>query len=565
VGYSFYTLGSMVGGAETLWHHGIDVYSHNNAIFKNMFDFPILLSYPDLSEPGLGGSHRDFLINFEVSALYEYAYRRYRDPRYLTIINNPNEREFLATFDLQKLKYARGLRNLHLASIGSAPPSLLFDLDPKEGATLEPRPSVNWPLVGLGVLRTPASNGKGLQQNLTFTAGPAGSKAQPDKLQIDLFAFNDVLMPSPGVVFPYDNPIIPKWYATTLAHNTLTVDEKTQDSRESSYGSKARADQVIFAPAASLGLQRAWSDSVYPGVTLDRAVFMTTDYFADIFGAFSKAPHKYDLAWHIRGEASSALKFTPMAFPEPVANGYCTLTNVRQAPASDVPWSMTFTRKEHLARLHAASAPATQVVLADGGLFYDKLADSKKSTAPTILQRRDKTSSTVYGNALDYSDSKEGFVKGVAQEGGLVAGYGLLKVQTVKGTDLCFAAYRPGAYKVGGLETDSLQAFVQMDGAKVQAMVLGGGKKLQTAQGSIGRSEPGLAYVERLQNGNYIVGNPSPTDATVTVSLPTLAGMKAVRLNATEQRGEAAGAAKADGSFSVNLKASTRVELTLHP
>jgi len=288
---------------------------------------------------------------------------------------------------------------------------------------------------------------------------------------------------------------------------------------------------------------------------------------ADIFGAFSKTPHKYDLAWHIRGDVSSALKFDAMTFPAPVGEGYDVFTNVRHASVPDQPWSITFTRDAHLARLQAASAKDAQVIVADGGLFHDVVIRGNsptEPTAPTILERRE-TASTVYGNALDYSDNKGGFIKGVDQAGGLDAGYGLLKVQTVKGTDLCFAAYRPGRYQAGGLETDGQQAFVQMDGAKVQAMYLGGGKSLKAAGGVIERSEPGLAYVERLQNGNCRVGNPSPSDGTVTVTMPALAGMKAFYVNAADERGEAAGTAKGDGSFTVALKANTKVELISSP
>jgi hypothetical protein len=553
LGYSFYTLSSMVGAAEILWHHNIDLYRHNNAILKNMFDSPLLLSYPDLTEPGMG-SGRKSLADYRISTLYEYAYRRYQDPRYQAVINNH------AT--------ERSSRSLSLSSSGSAPPSILFDLDPKEAATLGPQPSVNWPVVGPGVLRTPASKSNGLQQSLTLLSGVTASKAAPDKLHVELFALDDILMPSAGVNFPFHNSISPKWYHTTLAQNTLTVDEKSQEYYYSNPRSTAHADQVVFAPATTIGIQRAWSDSVYPGVTMDRTVFMTTNYFADIFGAFSKAPHKYDLAWHIRGDVSSALKFDPMTFPAPVPEGYDVLTNVRQAAVPNTPWSITFTRDTHLARLYAASAPDAQVLVGDGGMFHDVVVRAESPadpTAPTILEHRDKTSSTVYGNALDYSDSKDGFVKGVEQEGGLDAGYGLLKVQTVNGTDLCFAAYRPGTYKAGGMETDSLSAFVQMNGQKVQAMYLGGGKSLKVAGNSLERNEPGLAYVELLPDGSYQVGNPSPTDATVTVSMPDLAGRKAFHVDVTGARGDTAGTAKADGSFSVDLKANTKVELVSHP
>ena len=51
-------------------------------------------------------------------------------------------------------------------------------------------------------------------------------------------------------------------------------------------------------------------------------------------------------------------------------------------------------------------------------------------------------------------------------------------------------------------------------------MYLGGGKMLKAAGATIERNEAGLAYVEKLANGNYVVGNPSTHEATVTVTLP---------------------------------------------
>ena len=95
-GYAFYTLGSMLCAAEAGWHHNVDFYRNNNGIFKSMFDFPILLSYPDLTVPGLNDSHRESLLTGSVPVIYEYGYRRYQDPRYFTMINSPEERRFLA-------------------------------------------------------------------------------------------------------------------------------------------------------------------------------------------------------------------------------------------------------------------------------------------------------------------------------------------------------------------------------------------------------------------------------------------------------------------------------------
>lgn len=547
LGYSLYTLSSMIGAAEISWHHNIDLYRHNNAIFKNMFDAPLLLSYPDMTETGMGSGRRS-LFEYHAATIYEYGYRRYHDPRYLAIING-NEK-------------GKPGRSLRLSASGNCPPSILYDLDAKQAPPQGPKPSVNWPLVGPGVLRTAPAEGKTLQQSIVLISGPSVSKASPNKLHIELFAFDDILVPSAGIDFPDHNGQPGVWYHSTIAQNTLTVDEKNQEYYYSDPRTKAHAEQVVFAPAENMGLQRSWTDSVYSGVTMDRALFMTANYVADLYGAFSSAPHKYDLAWHIRGDLSSGLKFEPFSFTAPLGEGYDVFTNVRHVSVPTQPWEINFTRDTHVARLQGASAPDAQLIAADGGMFHDVvlLGDSKKEpTAPTILERRE-TTSTIYGNILDFSDSKDDYVKKVEQAGGLDAGYGVLKVQTAKGTDLCFAAYRLGGYKVEGIETDSMQAFVERDGTKVKAMYLAGGKNLKLPEGSIQRSEPGLAYVETSTKGGYIVGNPSPTNATVTVDLPALAGMKAYHLDAEGKRGDSAGAANATGSYSVELKTNTKVE-----
>ena len=153
------------------------------------------------------------------------------------------------------------------------------------------------------------------------------SHGHPDKLSVDLFANGDVLMPNPGIDFPYfNNDRIPNWYHTTLAHNTLAVDEGVQSYDGSGRGKGAHADQLVFAPSAQVGLQRASTDTAYDGVLLDRAVFLTDGYLADLFAAFSTKPHTFDLAWHIRGQPASQLSFAPFSFGPAPAKGYSVLT-----------------------------------------------------------------------------------------------------------------------------------------------------------------------------------------------------------------------------------------------
>jgi hypothetical protein len=241
---------------------------------------------------------------------------------------------------------------------------------------------------------------------------------------------------------------------------------------------------------------------------------MTSRYVAELFGGFCSVTRTYDLAWHLRGDVKASLSLEPYEFPKPVAPGYNGLDNVKRAD-TDQAWTAAVTFKEKPLKFFAAAGPGTEVIMGDGHLY------GHKDHPPTIIERRVGQKCTLFGNALDISG--DNYLKAATQEGSLDAGYGLLKLQTAKGTDLCFAAYRAGTYQAGGLETDAMQAMVMMDGQNVQALYLGGGTSLKVAGAIIARSEPGLAYVEKLANGTYCVGNPSPTDATVTVTLPGMA------------------------------------------
>ena len=516
-------------------------------ILNRIFDSPIQVAFPDAewSIPEIGDTTARLPINSSPDAvIYEYAYRRYEDPLYLPIIE-------------------KSKRVLDLSS-HTGPPGLLYDLDAQAAPKAERKPeSINFFDNGIGVLRLKAGDD---MNQLILLSGESRSHGHPDKLTIILYALGDVVLPDPGVIFPYQDPLDPTWYSTTLSTCTLTVDEKSQIDYGSLYKYKGATPpvtpQLVFGPAATMGIQRAYTCTCYPGVTMDRSVFATPEYIADLYGAFSQDAHKYDLAWHLRGQLTSDLQFQPMTFSTPVADGYNSMADVRHV-STDKAWSATAERDGKDVRLLAAGGMDTDVIAATGhyrgGIGYGR----KDELPPAILERRTKDASTLYGNAVDVSGTKDGYLKAVTQEGGLDKGYGLLQVQTMKGTDLCFTSYRPGTYKAGGMETDAEQAFVLMDGKNVRAMFLAGGKVLKAAGGAIERSEPGLAYVEKTGTGTYIVGNPSGNDATVTVTLPELSGLKGYLLDDKGARkGPASVTNSSPNSCTVELKAASKVEFS---
>jgi hypothetical protein len=284
---------------------------------------------------------------------------------------------------------------------------------------------------------------------------------------------------------------------------------------------------------------------------------------ADIFGGFDTAPHTYDLAWHIRGTMTTSLKTDPFQFPAPMTNGYESISDATHA-STDQPWNATATLpKGKPVRFFAAGGAPTDVIIGNGHFRNEEKKDEKP---PVILERRTGQNNVIFGNAADISGDADPYLKSIAQEGSLDLGYGLLKISTTEGTDICFSSYRPGSYSSGDFSTDGAQAFVRMNGKDAQALYLAGGTMLKTAAGSIARSSPGLAYVEKTSSGSYIVGNPSPSDATVTVTLPSLAGLKSFNLDDKgQQTGPATVAKGTDANSAVlTLKAGSKVEFASH-
>ena len=517
MGYQFMAMQALVMDAETLWHHNIDMYSYRDGAMKRLFDSPIQFSYPDLSTPAIHDSGHDSIIG-EDSFLYEYGYRRYQDPAYLPILNQ------IGT---------------HLEThYQQFPVSVLYDRDKNAKGVPAEWKSVNFFGVGYGILRLTTEAGT---TSVLLEYGPAGSHSHPDKMTLDIYAFNSQLMIDPGSIW-YEKPLYRRWYRTTLAHPTMIIDELDQDM--------VTGQQLTYGPADGMGMERAMTDKAYPGVTLDRSVFVTPNYVADIFGGFARLPRKMDMAYHIRGKFDSQLKLDPMTFPEPVENGYNELTNVRHT-STDQAWTADITRDGNDARVVAAGGTPTEVIVADGHYGLE--------TPPTILERR-ITDATVYGNAIDISGAKEPYVKSVMQEGGLKEGYDLLKVATPTGVDLCFTAFRPGSYKAGDLETDGVQAFALMDGTTARSLYLAGGKSLKVGGNAIERSAPGLAYIEKSDTGGYVVANPSPSEAKVTATLAALQGMEAFSLDSSEKRTGPAEVTKAGNSVTVDLKPGGKVE-----
>ena len=233
-GYHFYTLSALWGLTEAAKNCGIDLYGEE---LKSLFDGPIRFAMPDLRLPAFNDSGEVALKGR--ASIYELAFARYGDPRYMTLIATSDRRsDFALNF-----------------GVGEVPPAPSGEWK-----------SVNYPNSGYAIL----AQGKSEQATwFCMKYGPhGGGHGHPDKLNFVLYSRGQIMAPDPGTA-RYGVPIQGGWYRTTLAHNTLVVDEASQERAEGkclAFGSEDGVDYVV-----------AEAGDIYDGVHFTRSAALVDD------------------------------------------------------------------------------------------------------------------------------------------------------------------------------------------------------------------------------------------------------------------------------------------------
>ena len=264
-GYHFYTMDALHYLTESAFHCGINLYGDG---YKRMFAAPLELAMPDGRLPAFNDSPATTVIG---NANYEIALARYKDPGLAIPLAGTARRSLQA--------FVSGVADL------PAPTSAA-------------EASRNFPISGYAILR--AGVGKDATW-LCLKYGPhGGGHGHPDKNSFVLCAAGQVLAGDPGTA-SYGVPIYAGWYRTTLAHNTLVVDETSQHA----------------ATGASLDFRTGdgWSGSLtdagyaYAGISFRRAACLIGKdlvVFLDLVGTDDGKPRTFDLACHLSGSWAAA-------------------------------------------------------------------------------------------------------------------------------------------------------------------------------------------------------------------------------------------------------------------
>jgi len=356
-GYHFYTLSALWGLTEAAGNCGIDLYCPE---LKSMFDGPLSFAMPDLRLPAFNDSGEVALKGR--ASIYELAYARYSDPRYATLISTSNRRnDFALRFGVGEL--------------------------PTESAA--PWESVNYPNSGYAIL----ARGEGEQATwLCMKYGPhGGGHGHPDKLNFVLYSGGRLIAPDPGTA-RYGVPIQRGWYRTTLAHNTLVVDEASQGSAEGKYlafGSQDGVDYVV-----------AEAGNIYDGVRFTRSAALV-DKKLVVFVDQIRCDRErlLDVVYHNRGAWDILPDGSDWTPPDKPGYEYLRDAVVRETQER----VKLFVRSEEDQRtgISLAASEPTQVITATG---VEKHAEDR--VPMVIFRRRAKETTFVWCVALDGEEAR---------------------------------------------------------------------------------------------------------------------------------------------------------------
>lgn len=193
---------------------------------------------------------------------------------------------------------------------------------------------------GIAILRS----GEGSKQTcLTFKATAHGlSHGHYDKLSLTLYDNGNCILPDYGSVRflniePKDGGGYTKenhtWATQTIAHNTVTVDEKSDFNGDIKTSSKYHSDINYFnADNPEIQVVSGIERNAYKGVLLNRTIAMIKNkafefpFVIDIFRGVSDSLHQFDLSYYYNGHMISTdfliQKNTSNLKPFGTKNGY---------------------------------------------------------------------------------------------------------------------------------------------------------------------------------------------------------------------------------------------------
>ena len=279
--YHFYPLDGFLAFTEAATNCGEDLYAWEakpGKSIKAMFTAPLRYAFPNLRLAAINDGWYDAFLPDDRSTV---AYYRYRLPEFAWAIKETQ----------------RGGR--------SGVPGNYFDQHYRNLLYGEPLPSqaqkpalasINFPILGIAVLRQGSDLPPNEEMMMTFDYGPFLGHGHPDKMGVTLFARGKLLAPDYGTS-GYGAELT-RFLQSTPAHNTIVIDGRNH---------KATRDRnlIAFKDTPEFKLAAARTSELIPGTSWTRTV-MLADTYALVWDYVQSAEeHQYDWFFHAEGESLS--------------------------------------------------------------------------------------------------------------------------------------------------------------------------------------------------------------------------------------------------------------------
>jgi hypothetical protein len=365
-GYHFFTIEGIWPLTEAARNCGINLYGPE---LGRMYEAPIAFATPKLTLPPFNDSGEVRLT--DSPDRYELGYARYPNPITMLLLEKSRRDGQMALwFGVDKL-----------GSVDSIPPPGSF----------------NAPESGYAILR------KGGGENATWACmkyGPhGGGHGHFDKLNVVLYARGQMIGVDSGTR-AYGSPIHGGWDKTSIAHNTLTVDEKSQE--------QATGKSLAFGSDNGVDYAMCDAGPIYEGVRFIRTVATLNENVLLFFDQVQcDSPRTLDIAWHHKGKWGRLPEGKPWDAPK--ASGYTYFDHPSQRTTASGIVLPINVESDFKSLMVLAGGDETQVITGTG------IGSSTADRVPMVLFRRKAKQTTfVWAISIDGSplslDHKENSV-----------------------------------------------------------------------------------------------------------------------------------------------------------
>ncbi|WP_299194028.1 alginate lyase family protein [uncultured Erythrobacter sp.] len=239
------------------------------------------------------------------------------------------------------------------------------------------------------------------------------------------------------------------WAKSTIAHNSLVVDETSQFGGDVSIANELWPEQLYFSDAAGLQVSSAQIESAYDGVTIRRTLIMPmiegleAPLVVDLVSATSEGSHLYDLPLHYSGhimefdfDARGNVAERPVLGSD---NGYQHIWVDAEAELEDGRGALTWILDGRFYTYRFAGNGPLTAVLGESGANDPEFNLRRE---PLILLRAQREGTASFASLIEAHGSYDGAAEQTLDSRSLVAG---LDYTSIEGNDIVIVTLKTGA------------------------------------------------------------------------------------------------------------------------